>query len=68
VLELDKSQIAVIRAASPPAKKSPQELAQDRKNRANAFGEFMTGIVEDLRRENRKRGGDGNVTGIVIGK
>jgi hypothetical protein len=68
VLELDKSQIAVIRAASPPAKKSPQELAQDRKNRAKAFGGFMTGIVDDLRRENRKRGGDGNVTGIVIGK
>ena len=68
VLELDKSQIAVIRAAGPPPKKSPQELVQDRKNRAKAFGEFMTGMVEDLRRENRKRGGDGNVTGIVIGE
>jgi hypothetical protein len=68
VLELDPSQITVIRPETPPTEKSPQELAQDRKNRANAFGEFMTGIVEDLRRENRKRGGDGNVTGIVIGK
>jgi hypothetical protein len=67
VLELDPSQIAVIRAAGPPTKKSPQELAQDRKNRAKAFGGFMTGILGDIERENHKRGGDGNVTGIVIG-
>jgi hypothetical protein len=68
VLELDPSQIMVIRPETPAAEKSPQELAQDRKNRAKAFGGFMTGIVGDLERENRKRGGDGNVTGIVIGK
>jgi hypothetical protein len=62
VLELDPSQIAVIRAAGPPAKKSPQEHAQDRKNRAKAFGGFMTGMVESLR-----KGKNGKVTGIVIG-
>ena len=67
VLELDPSQITVIRPETPPQEKSPQELAQDRKNRTKAFGGFMTGIVGDLERENHKRGGDGNVTGIVIG-
>ena len=61
VLELDPSQIAVIRAASPPPKKSPQELVQDRKNRAKAFGGFMHGMVENL-----SKGKNGKVTGIVI--
>ena len=41
VLELDPSQITVIRPASPPPKKSAQELAKDRKNRAKSFGGFM---------------------------
>jgi hypothetical protein len=68
VLELDPSQITVIRPETPPAEKSPQELAQDREDRAKAFGGFMTGVLDDLGRENRKRGGDGNVIGIVIGK
>jgi hypothetical protein len=68
VLELDPYQITVIRPEMPPTEKSPQELAQDRKNRVKAFGGFMTGILVDLGRENRKRGGDGNVTDIVIGK
>jgi hypothetical protein len=67
VLELDPSQITVIRPETPPEKKSPQELAQDRKNRAKAFGNFMTGMLRDLSEENRHEGGDGNVTGIVIG-
>jgi hypothetical protein len=68
VLELDPSQIAVIRPKTPPAKKSPQELVEDQKNRAKAFGGFMTGMLGHLGRENRKRGGDGNVFGIVIGR
>jgi hypothetical protein len=67
VLELDQSQITVIRPEIPPTEKSPQELAQDRKNRAKSFGNFMTGVVQDLSEENRHEGGDGNVTGIVIG-
>ena len=61
VLELDPSQIAVIRAASPPSKKSPLELARDRKNRAKSFGGFMQGMVENL-----SKGKNGKVTGIVI--
>jgi hypothetical protein len=28
----------------------------------------MTGVLDDLGKENRKRGGDGNVIGIVIGR
>jgi hypothetical protein len=67
VLELDPSQIRVIRPEIPPTEKSPQELVQDRKNRKKAFGNFMTGMVRDLSEENRQKGGDGNVTGIVIG-
>jgi len=62
VLELDPSQITVIRPGTPPTKKSPQELARDRKNRANAFGNFMHGMVESLRRGKKRK-----VTGIVIG-
>ncbi len=67
VLELDPSHITVIRPEIPPTKKSPQELARDRKDRAKSFGNFMTGMVQDLSEDNRREGGDGNVTGIVIG-
>ena len=67
MLELDQSEITVIRPETPPTEKSSQELAQDRKNRAKSFGNFMTGMVRDLSEENRHEGGDGNVTGIVIG-
>ncbi len=63
VLELDPSQITVIRPETPPTEKSAQELAQDRKNRAKAFGGFMQGMVENLRKGNNDK-----VTGIVIGK
>jgi hypothetical protein len=38
VLELDPSEIRIIRPETPPTEKSPQELAQDRENRAKAFG------------------------------
>jgi hypothetical protein len=62
VLELDPSQITVIRPETPPAKKSSQELARDRKNRAKSFGNFMRGMVESFR-----KGKNGKVTGIVIG-
>jgi hypothetical protein len=62
VLELDPSQITVIRPETPPREKSPQELAQDRKNRAKSFGSFMHGMVESL-----SKGKMGKVTGIVVG-
>lgn len=62
VLELDPDRITVIRPETPPTEKSPQELAQDRKKRAKAFGGFMRGVVESFR-----KGKNGKVTGIVIG-
>jgi hypothetical protein len=46
VLELDPSQIRVIRPDSPPTAKSPQELVQDRKNRAKASGSLFRGLDE----------------------
>ena len=63
VLELDPSNITVIRPGTPPTEKSPQELAEDRKNRAKSFGNFMRGMVESLR-----KGKNGKVSGIVIGE
>ena len=62
VLELDPSQITVIRPETPPTEKSPQELVQDRKNRAKASGSLMCSILESFR-----TGKNGKVTGIVIG-
>ena len=44
VLELDPSQITVIRPKIPPTEKSSQELVQDRKNRENASGSLLRGI------------------------
>ena len=63
MLELDPDQITAIRPETLPTKKSPQELVQDRKNRAKAFGGFMHGMVESFR-----KGKNGKVTGIVIGE
>ena len=63
VLELDPTEITVIRPETPPTEKSPQELAEDRKNRAKSFGNFMRGMVESLR-----KGKNGKVSGIVIGE
>jgi hypothetical protein len=37
------------------------------KKRKEAFMPFMSGMVKNLSRENRKRGGDDNVSGVVIG-
>jgi hypothetical protein len=62
VLELDPTEITVIRPETPPTEKSPQELAQDRKKRAKSFGSFMHGMTESLR-----KGKNGKVTGIVFG-
>ena len=46
VLELDPSQITVIRPETPPTEKSPKELVQDRKNREKASGSLLRGIDE----------------------
>ena len=66
VLELDPSQVEIVNA-TPKQPKTPAELHEDEKKRSAAFGSFMVGMVESLSQENRKKGGDGNVTGIVVG-
>jgi hypothetical protein len=65
VLELDPSQMEIVKAAVPPTEKTPAELLEDEKKRGEVFGSFFAGVLEDLSKENRSKGGDGNVTGIV---
>ncbi len=69
VLELDPSQMKIfdIQGVIPRKEKSPKELLAAKQKRDQAFGNFMSGMVEGLSKENRKKGGDGNVTGIVVG-
>lgn len=69
VLELDPSQVEIfdMQGVIPRRAKSPAELAEDRKKRAHAFDDFMSGMVQGLSEESRSEGGDGNVTGIVVG-
>ena len=55
VLELDPSQIEIVRADVPPKEKTPAELLEDKKKRDEAFGSFFTGMVKDLSKENRSR-------------
>ena len=66
VLELAPSQLEVLEKA-PQKEKTPEESVSDMKKRDEAFASFMAGMVNDLSQENRKQGGDGNVTGIVVG-
>ena len=66
VLELDHSQVQIVHpAAGKP--KTPADMHRDEKKRAEAFGFFMTEMVKSLSDENRDKGGDGDVTGIVVG-
>jgi len=65
VLELDASQVEILDGVGPRAK-APRELVADKRRRAQALGEFITGMVEKLSEENRKQGGDGKVFGAVI--
>jgi hypothetical protein len=68
VLELDPSQVEIVHAAEARSRheKTAAELAADERKRAAAFGAFMSGMVESIAKENRQRGGDGKVTGVVI--
>jgi hypothetical protein len=67
VLELDRSQVRVVKVVVPLKEKTPEELLEDEKKRNSAFESFFGRMVEDLSRKNRENGGDGDVTGIVIG-
>jgi hypothetical protein len=66
VLELDRSQVEIVKVVVPLKDKTPEELLEDEKKRDKAFGSFLGGMVESFSRENRNKGGDGNVTGIVV--
>ncbi len=66
VLELDPSQVEIVKSDSRPKEKTPAELLEDKKKREKAFAYFFKRMVKDLSRVNREKGGDGNVTGIVV--
>ena len=67
VLELAPSQVKVIdQKAVPAKKKTAQQLVEDRRRRNEAMATFMGGMLKELSLENRKKGGDGNVSGVVI--
>ena len=65
VLELEPSQVEILGedAAVP---KTPQEHAAARITREEAMLSFVENMVKGLSDENRKKGGDGSVTGIVV--
>jgi hypothetical protein len=68
VLELEPSQLAVINVgASSLQEKTSSELASDKRKRIQAMGGFLSGMARELSGENRKQGGDGNVTGGLVG-
>jgi hypothetical protein len=65
VLELDPSQVQIVKT-TPFRAKSPAELHHAERKRSEAFGAFMGSLLKSFSEENRKKGGDGNVTGIVV--
>jgi hypothetical protein len=69
VLELDASQMEVLDTleAILGRAKTPRELVEGERRRAEAMTKFMAGLVKQLSEENRKKGGDDTVTGIVVG-
>ncbi len=66
VLELEPSQVEIM-GADPTKEKTAAELLEDAKKRDKAFTGFFEGMVSDVSRQNREKGGEGNVTGIVVG-
>jgi len=67
VLELGANQVEIVGDGQPQTEKTAEALAQDKRRRDQAMADFMAGMVKSLSDDNRKNGGDGNVTGMVIG-
>ena len=69
VLELDPTQVEVvdIQGVTPSREKTARELIEDQKKREEAMVGFLSGMLKEFSEENRRQGGDGNVTGIVVG-
>jgi hypothetical protein len=57
VLELDPSQMEIVKADAPPKEKTPAEFLADRKRRDEALESFLGSMVEDLSKEIRNNGG-----------
>ena len=66
VLELDPSQVEIVER-TPQKPNTPAELLEDKKKRNAALSSFTANMAKSFSRKNRKKGGDGNVTGIVVG-
>lgn len=66
VLELQPTQLEII-GGGPGKEKTPEEQVDAERKRTEAFGKFLRGMIMDVSEANRKQGGDGDVTGIVIG-
>jgi len=65
VLELDPSQLEIVET-TPLKEKNPVELLEGEKRRGEAFGSFLGEMVQSFSTENRSKGGDDDVTGIVV--
>jgi hypothetical protein len=65
VLELEPSQMEIVEGA-PVKEKSLGELAADDMRRRSAFGSFLGGMVNEISRQNREQGGNGNVAGLLV--
>ena len=46
--------------------KSAEDLVADERRRVKAMGAFLGGMVNELSRQNREQGGDGNVAGVLV--
>jgi hypothetical protein len=66
VLELSPAQVEVIDGNASVQEKTPAELVQADRKRSEAMGAFMAGMQEAFSKENRKKGGDGKVSAVVI--
>jgi len=65
VLELDPSQVEIVESAT-VEEKSAEDLVADERRRVKAMGAFLGGMVNELSRQNREQGGDGNVAGVLV--
>jgi len=65
VLELERSQVKIMRGKR--REKTLRDILDDEQRRNQAMTGFMTDMVNQLSEENRKKGDNGNVTGILVG-
>ena len=66
VLELDPSQVQIVERV-PIREKTAGEFLADEEKRIEAFGGSLEALVNSVSRKNREQGGDGNVSGMIVG-